>query len=190
MFIRVKKVKKGDEIYEYAHLVSGVWKRKKLKNFEMGRKFVKFNNSVHNYGDFLGRVYRLQEVERNVELKNYLGDFKEFVNNKDVKGIYGELIGYELYCRGFNKIHGVFVRNNLHVDLKRKVVHDGSKDVVIKMKDFSGYLCSLTLENLFQINKIQNRYDGIYLVKKLRSIGIELSPDNFYILADKLLKQN
>ncbi len=189
MFIRVKKVKKAEEIYEYAHLVSGVWKKRRLKHFESGKKFVKFDNSVHKYSGLLGRVYRVHEDKKNVGFENYFGDFKEFVEDNDVEEIYKKLIGYELLCSGFNDVKGIFVKGNLHVDLNRFVVHDGCKDIVIKLKDFSGYLCSLTLNNLFQIKKIENRYEGVYLLKKLKSIGIELSPDDFYILAGKLIKK-
>ena len=190
MFIRVKKVKKKSGIYEYAHLVSGVWRRKRLKTFDDKRKFVKFENSIHKYGGFLGRVYRFHDSKKEIGFENYFGNFREFVEKNNIEDIYKKLISYELLCSDFKDVSGIFINKNLHVDLNRFVVHGGSKDVVIKMKDFSGYLCSLTLENLFQIKKIESKYDGVYLLKKLKSIGIQLNPDNFYVLANKLIKNN
>ena len=34
MYIRVKKVKRGDKTYEYAHLVNGQWKKRRIKTIE------------------------------------------------------------------------------------------------------------------------------------------------------------
>lgn len=176
-------------VYEYAHLVSGVWRKRRLKVIGTSRRYVKFENSIHKYQRLIGRVYRFQENFVDVNLDSFLGgSFDSFVNKKSIDEIYKKLIEYELVLRRFKKIKGVYFRQGLFVDLNRFVVHDGKSDVVIKLKDSSGYLCSLTLDKLFEINKIRNRYEGIYLIKKLKSLGITLSSDQYYTLVNKLIQ--
>ena len=191
MFIRVKKVKKRNgKTYEYAHLVSGIWKRKQLKNFETGRKFVKYNNSKHLYSKFLGRAYKFPKSEKNIQLEEFVGGFQKFVENEEINNIYKKLLEFELAIRGFANNENVWMKDGVFLDLNRLIVHDGKSDAVIKLKEVSGYLCYNTLQDLFKINKIENKYEGIYLMKKLKSIGISLSPEHFFILADRLLKEN
>lgn len=190
MFIRVKKVKKrSGKVYEYAHLVHGTWKRKRLKDEGGRRYFKKFRNSVHNYRGFIGRVYKFENL-KDLDLKEFLGSsFEEFVGNSDVGNIYKNLLEYELICRGFRKKDNVCFRENVFVDFNRLIVHDGKSDVVIKLKDFGGYLCSFNLDELFNIKKISNRYEGIYLLKRLRMVGISLSPEQVFVLVEKMLKE-
>lgn len=190
MFIRVKKVKKSSgKIYEYAHLVRGIWRKRRLFFEEGGnRRFRKYNNSVHRYYKFLGRVYKFGYT-KDINYDDFFDDFQDFVSKNKVDDIYKKLIEYELLARGFKLNRGVFIMNNVHVDLKRLIVHDGSNDVVAKLGNFSGYLCSITLDDLFSVKKISNRHEGIYLMKKLKAIGIKLNHDQFFILADKLLKE-
>src|SRR3989338_10247690 len=135
MFIRVKKVKKrSGKVYEYAHLVRGIWRKRRLTSDAQGnRRFRKFNNSVHDYQKFLGRVYRF---EKNKDID--FGDFEDYVNKNKTEDIYRKLIGDELLCRGFKFRKGIYVIGGLHVDLDRIIVHDGKSDVVIKLQDFSG----------------------------------------------------
>ncbi len=188
MFIRIKKVKKrnGKE-YEYAHLVQGIWKRKRLKENEGKRYFKKFNNSLHKYKRFIGRVYKFEN--KNIDFEEFLGsNFEEFVNKCSVSDIYKKLLEYELIRRGFKKRKEIYSRDNLFVDLNRLIVHDGKSDVVIKLRDVGGYLCSLNLDELFNIKKISNKYEGLYLLKRLRMAGIKLDADQFYILAEKMLE--
>lgn len=189
MFIRVKKVKKRNgKVYEYAHLVSGTWKRRRLKEEEGKRFFKRFNNSVHNYKKFIGRVYRFENMKE-LDLEEFLNDgFGDFVENNNVGEIYRKLLEYELICCGFGKRKGVYFNKNIFVDLNRLVVHDGKSDVVVKLKDFSGYLCSLNLDELFKIQKISGRYEGVYFLKKLRMAGIELNAEQVYALVEKMLK--
>lgn len=189
MFIRVKKVKKRNgKVYEYAHLVSGTWKRRRLKELEGKRFFKKFNNSIHNYKKFVGRVYRFDNLKEK-DFDEFLGEsFGEFVKDRNVEEIYRKLIEYELMCCGFRRKKGIYVNKNVFVDLNRLVVHDGKSDVVVKLKDFSGYLCSLNLDELFRIQKISGRYEGVYFLKKLRMTGIELNAEQVYVLVEKMLK--
>ena len=188
MFIRVKRVKKGNgKVYEYAHLVHGIWKRRRLKENEERRYFKKFNNSIHNYRGFIGRVYRFDR--NNLDFEEFLKDsFENFVENNNVDGIYKKLLEYELACCGFRKRKGVYFNKNVFVDLNRLVVHDGKSDVVVKLKDFSGYLCSFNLDELFKIKKITGRYEGVYFLKKLRMVGISLNSEQVYILVEKMLR--
>ena len=191
MFIRLKKVKKRNgKVYEYAHLVRGVWRRKRLRREGEGKKsFVGYNNSVHKYSGFIGRVHRFDKIKEKLNSDKFFdGEFKNFVNCSEIENIYEKLIEYELLSRGFIKRGKVLNSGNIFVDLNRKIVHDGNSDVVIKLKDFGGYLCSLNLDELFSIKNIQNKQDGIYLMKKLRQNGINLKPDEFYLLAEKMLK--
>ena len=191
MFIRVKKVKKRNgRVYEYAHLVHGIWRKRRLKKGLEKNKFIKFNNSVHKYKGIIGRVYRF-ENNKQINFDNFFdAGFESFVENNVIEDIYKKLIEYELVSRNFRKIGKVYSKSGIFVDLDRLIVHNGKSDAVIKLNDFSGYLCSLNLEDLFKIKKIENKYEGIYLVKKMKSLGIKISPENFFILANKLLEEN
>ncbi|MBI2148712.1 hypothetical protein HYU23_03455 [Candidatus Woesearchaeota archaeon] len=190
MFIRVKKVKKrSGKIYEYAHLVNGIWKRRKIVNVEGIRRFKQFNNSVHKYNKFLGRVYRFRDKKEGVGSEEFFRDFEDFVNKNNIDSIYRGFVGYELFCRGFRKIGDVYKKENIFVDLNRLIIHDGKNDVVIKLNDVGGYLCSLNLEELFRIKKIENKYEGVYLMKRLKAVGINLNSNQFYFIADKLLRE-
>src|SRR3989338_7259540 len=122
MFIRVKKVKKlGGGVYEYAHLVRGVWKRKKLIKIEGKRKFKQFNNSVHKYSKFLGRVYRFENKKELDFEEFFYGGFEGFVKINGIVDIYKKLIEYELACRGFNNKGRILFNSRLFVDLDRLV---------------------------------------------------------------------
>ena len=81
------------------------------------------------------------------------------------------------------------INNNLYVDLNRLIVHNGKKDVVIKLQEKSGHLCSKTLEELFKIENINGRYEGMQLLKKLKMVGLKLKPEEFYLLAQKMIKK-
>ena len=191
MFIRVKSVKKDSgKIYEYACIVHGFWKRKRLRKDESGNRFFKnFNNSIHKYHGFLGKVHRFQDITTKINLEEHLGmGFGEFIEKHNVDDIYKKLLEFELISRGFRKNKGIYIKNKIFVDFNRLIVHDGKNDVVIKLRDKSGYLCSLNLDELFKINKISGRYEGIYLMKRLKMVGIELNAEQFYILVEKLLK--
>ncbi len=192
MFIRLKTVKKSNgQIYEYAHLVRGVWRRKKLCIKGGKHYFKKYNNSVHKYDSFIGRAYRFNKIRQNINLNSFLGvDFNVFANNSKIEDIYKKLIEYELISRGFNRCGSVLSYGRLFVDLDRRLVHDGENDVVLKLNDVGGYLCSLNLNELFKILNIENRYEGIELMKKLKNVGIVLNSEHFFILADCLLKIN
>ena len=128
---------------------------------------------------------KLEKIKKEIDFDAVFGRFQDFVDKNDANKIYKVLIGCELFSRGFLKRGDIWFRNGLFIDLNRLVVHDSKKDAVIKLKSFGGYLCNLTLQELFNIKKIENRYDGIYLMKKIRSFGITLSADQFFILADK-----
>ena len=182
MYIRVKKVKRGDKTYEYAHLVNGQWKKRRIKTIEGKRTYKQYNNSVHKYKGIIGKVYRLEKIKE-IEL-----NFYDLIMQKNVEEIYNILIENELKKRGFEENKGILIKDNLHADLKRLIIHDGKKDAVIKLQEKSGYLCSKTLEELHNIKNINGRYEGLQLLKKLRMIGIKLKPEEFYLLAQKMVK--
>ncbi len=188
MFIRVKAVKKQGKEYEYAHLVNGIWRRKRLVRTDDGKRFRRYNNSIHKYNRIIGRVYRF-ENKKDVGLDDFLGcRFEDFVVDKEAEEIYRKLIEYELVCCGFKKIKNVYHGGRLFADLNRLVVHDGCNDIVLKIQERSGYLCSYSLKELFDIKKISGRYEGILLMKKLRMTGVKISADNFFVLINRLLK--
>ncbi len=190
MFIRVKKVKNEGREYEYAHLVRGIWRRKRLVRGVNKKRFREYNNSIHKYDSIIGRVHRF-ENKKEAEFEEFLGcGFDEFVTNNNVEDIYRGLISYELYCCGFKEIENVYCGGRIFVDLNRLIVHDGCNDVVLKIQETGGYLCSLSLRELFDIKKITGRYEGVLLMKKLRMAGVKISADNFFILVNKILKGN
>ncbi len=189
MFIRVKKVKKenGRE-YEYAHLVRGIWRRKRIIRVDKTKKFRKYNNSIHKYNGIIGRVYRFDN-KKDISFSDFLGcGFEDFAAKNDVEEIYRKLIEYELVCCGFKKIRNVYHGGRLFADLNRLVVHDGCNDAVLKIQERSGYLCSHSLKELFDIKKISGRYEGILLMKRLRMAGVVINADNFFALINRLLK--
>ncbi len=192
MFIRIKKVKKGSgKIYEFAQLVVGMWRQKRIVRLHENKwKFRRFNNSLHKYKGFLGRVYRFEEAKK-IEEQGRISrkNFEDFVVNKNIEEIYKYLVENELVNRGFSYKGKVLVNRGVFVDLERLIVHDGKGDVVIKLGEVGGYLCSLTLRELFNIKKIDGRVEGMYLMKKLRMAGIKLSSEQFFVLVDKLLKE-
>ncbi|MBS3174680.1 hypothetical protein J4440_02260 [Candidatus Woesearchaeota archaeon] len=209
-FIRIKKVKKNSgKVYEYAHLVEGIWRKKRIvrpnlryqtnemspqtlaiNQTKKNYKFRKFNNSLHKYKKFLGRVYNYRDKDKR-EFEDMFGiSFKDFVNSSNINEIYKKLIDFELLCRNFSYKYNILYKDGFFVDLNRLIVHNGKEDVVLKISKRSGYLCSLSLEELFKIDKVGGRDEGMHLMKKLRMVGIELNPEQFYILAEKLLNVN
>ncbi len=185
MFIRCKKVKKssGHE-YEYAHLVKGEWKTKRRKQTKTGTKYTKYNNSIHQYTKTLGKVHRY--IQSNKDIENFE---EEIQNLEKIEEVYRHLLKTKLENLDFKKkTDNIYTKDGIYVDMDRLMVHDGKTDVVLKVSKKSGYLCGYTLEKLFEIKKIENRHEGIHLLKKLRMTGIELKPEEFYLLAQKMIK--
>ncbi|GEM_PF-3013599 len=191
MFVRMKGVKKKNgALYEYAHLVHGIWRRRRVQVSDSGEKQLRpYRNSVHKYAQFLGRVYRFHEVREISTLDSFCGgSFSNFVATATPEQIYTRLLAHTLLTQGFRQYHHVFLYGSLVVDLSRKLVHDGNQDIVLKLQQRSGYLCSYTLEQLFQIQSIRNRIEGVTLLRALQSVGIVLSSDHFFCLADRFLQ--
>lgn len=190
MFIRVKKVKSGEKEYEYAHLVSGEWRKRRVTLLSRGlqhgkgskKEVRKFNNSIHKYHGLIGRVYRFTNKEKTSELN--------FFDNSKTVDIYKTLIKRELDSRGFILKDELYLKEGLFVDLNRLIVHDGRNDVVLKLKDNSGYFCSHTLRELFSIDKINGRNDGLYLMKKFKQTGIDVTPEEFFKIVSMMLEKN
>ncbi|MBI5392146.1 hypothetical protein HZB00_04045 [Candidatus Woesearchaeota archaeon] len=182
--------KRNGNVYEYAHLVHGIWKQRRLSVESGKRTFHSYKNSVHEYSRFMGRVYRFQDLYVELSFADLYGySFSEFVQDHSLSAIYSRLIEHRLLCRGFIRKENVLQYGSLFVDLERLIVHDGERDTVLKLNPISGYLCSHTLIDLFQIQKIQTRLEGKSLLQKLRAAGITLTPVDFFVLADKLLRE-
>ncbi|MBS3168214.1 hypothetical protein J4216_03760 [Candidatus Woesearchaeota archaeon] len=190
MYIRLKKVKKGKgSVYEYAHLVEGVWKkRKQIKEEIQGPKFRRFNNSTHKYIRFLGRVYHFEEdlMRGDQDLK----DFENLIKNLSVKELYYILIGNILLSRGFIKKENAFFNGDFSVDLNSFTIRRLDQEVVLKLLKRGGYLCKYSLEELFKVDRVNNREEGLFFMKKLKMVGIELNANLFFILVSKLLKES
>lgn len=181
MYIRVKKVKKkSGKVYEYGHLVLSKWrKRAKIRG---GSK-----KPVQKYQKLIGRVYRYSPSYF-TEFEDFVGgDYKEFVEKSNVKEVYGKFLEYELISCGFKKIGKVLAHNGLFVDLERLIVYNHKGEAIIKVGEKSNYLCSLNLEELFKFEYLTGKQDGMQLLKKLRMAGIKIEPENFFILAKKML---
>ncbi len=181
MFIRIKKIRKKGKVYEYAHLVEGLWKKKKEGDLTC--------NSRQIYKAILGPVFRFQKVS-SFELEEFLTvSFKKFLETHSLFEIYGTLLGYVLFCRGFKNLDGLFLKEGIFVDFEKRVVCCGKKNVVLKVEDVGGYICQFTLTALFEIKKIQTKKEGLLLLRSLKRVGIHLQPDQFFLLVDKLLRE-
>jgi hypothetical protein len=194
MFIRVKKVKKGEKVYEYAHLVSGEWRKRRVRLVTAGtnrgkgskKEVRKFNNSVHKYHGLVGRVYRFTEKDKKV---NHTAHFENALNSGKIEEVYKSLVQKELESRNFVLDKGIYFRDGLFVDLNRLMVHDGRGDVVLKLSEHSGYFCTHTLRELFAINKIQGRSEGMYFMRKLKQTGLDVKPEEFFKIASMMLEK-
>ena len=190
MYIRIKRVrKKNGKVYDYAHLIEGVWKKKKKVLIDGKKSFKGFNNSVQKYRVFLGRVY-ICNITNSQPFENFFGcEFNDFVRDNNVEQVYLSLVKYELLIRGFKEINEKLIKDGFVVDLKKKSFSDSSRELVFKLGERGGYLCNYTLEKVLEVKKIKNKQEGINLMKNIKSAGIKLDGDQFFALANKLLEK-
>lgn len=176
MFIRVKKVKD----YEYAYLVNSKWrKRAKIRGMKKWPE--------HKYLGHIGRVYRF-EPSYFCDFSDFIGgDFKLFLEKFGVCEVYKKFIEYELINCGFKKNNDLYYNGKVIIDFSKLMVHCNGKEAVVKINREKGYICSLYLEELFKINKINGRVEGINLMKRLKQVGAKIDPEDFYFLVKKLL---
>ena len=190
MFIRTKKVKKKNKTYEYAHLVVGVWKKEQINNTKEKRHLAPYKNARHVYCTFLGPVVRITTVFP-LEFETFFdGCFEEFVHLKTPSQIYTALLNYVLCSHGFKPYSTfVFVHDSLFVDLNKQTVQKEGKKIVLKIQNVGGYICALTLNQLFTLTRIATKQEGLALLKILKRMGISLTSKQFFVLVDKLLKE-
>ena len=181
MFIRVKKVIKGGREYEYAYLVNSKW-RKRAKRKGMNKW------PEHIYLGHIGRVYRF-EPSYFASFEEFVGgNFEEFLDNCLIEEIYRKFMEYELFSCGFKKNGSLYQNNGVFVDFDRLMVHCGGKEAVVKIRKNRGYICSCYLEGLFKIKNVEDRATGMDLMKRIKQLGIDLEPKNFYLLVKKMIK--
>ena len=173
-------IKKNGKKYEYAYLVSSKW-RKRAKKKGMGRW------PEHKYQKHVGRVYRF-EPDYFCNFEEFIGgDFNLFIINNQVSEIYKKFIEYELINSGFKKNGDLYYNENIFVDFNKLMVHCNGKEAVVKINKERGYICSLYLEELFKIEKLNGRVEGMELMKRLKQVGAKIEPEMFYSLVKKML---
>ncbi len=130
MFLREKLVK--DNHYLYA--VENVWKKGKVK-----QKVKKYLGRIHNF-----KVTRSVSFEKFIE-KIKKQDIDEYLMNSVEEEIVYDLIGWELYKRGFKIERNYADKKGLKADFKKKrnVLNCNGRPFCIKGKE--GYINNLSI---------------------------------------------
>lgn len=159
MYIRVKKIKGK----EYGYLIQSKWK-KRNKNGKVGPR-----QKVRGY---LGRVYRFN-VKKDIDFFEFFSikDVDEYVKNNNKKKIIHDLIELELARHDVDK-------SEFSIDLKDNKIINNEKNVVLGINE--GYLCSSTINMLFNFRNKEEEQQGFELAKRFVQAGIKI-PNALFI---------
>lgn len=162
MFVRLKRIKG----MPYAYLVKNLWRQGKSQ-----QKVVKY----------LGRAYnppKLKELQTEVP-----EDFYQALR---------QLISKELQQHGFVEAGNTLVKDGITVDLDKKTVTAGKRQVVVQMNE--GFLCEHTLKQAmaYERKHEQAEKEGPRLAEVLLATGLSLPQEEFvqmYERSGKLIKE-
>ena len=161
-YIRIKKI--NDQ--KYAYLVETV-------NTKSGpRQKVK---------QYLGSVQVLEKKKEFFETNQKFNDKKEILSN---------LVITELKSKGFKEIKNNYVYKNLifspqKLTLKKDTKRKTEKDIVININQ--GYICTFTLQRLFNFKKSKDFNKAAYnLAKYFLEAGLNISKDLFIDFYQKI----
>lgn len=181
MFIRVKKIRKKDKLYQYAYIVENRW-RKRLKRGKKGSR-----QKVKSY---LGRVYFPDKKDNKDFFEYYnIKDIDEYVKNNKSR-IINELIRLELINHGFKEKDEILSFNNISFDIRNNEVYSTdernikNKKIVLKLND--GFLCNETINNL-----VKRRFGddaGYKFARAFVDAGINIPKELFVKLYESLVK--
>ena len=162
VFFRIKKIKGK----EYAYIVENIWKRKGSRQKVKG---------------YIGRVYRF-DLNNNADFLKFVEaqNVDEYIGQSDIKKIINDLIEWEFFKFNIDK-------QQFCIELNDKKVQRNKKDIALLIND--GFMCNLTLKNLFEFN-IENDEDndGYRFARAFVEAGIKVPQDIFIGLFSKLYK--
>jgi len=164
MFIRVKKLRKGD----YAYLVKNRWTKKgaRQKVVRYLGKIIELNEDIDDYFDYSGL------------------DFEDALPIE----IAEDLVAWVLSSHGFEKTRKTWVNGNLKVSFGTLKVRDGQKKAVLRLgQDF---MCDYTLRRLLRFKSDKSReLTGLNFAKAFVGAGIPVPQEAFVHLFNKIYRE-
>ena len=167
MFVRKKKVKGK----EYAYLVKNRWTKKGPR-----QKVIRYIGSVATPERLTDHTFDITH-----DTKEH-----EFLAGSRVLGLYKGLIERELINHGFQKIRGMWVNDCLVVDLRDHSVKKKTRNAAIELNE--GFLCEGTIRQLRRAF-LKEEITGRKLAESILEVGIKITPENFVLLAERLMPQ-
>lgn len=163
-FLRIKRIKGK----EYAYIVDNEWKK---------------NGSRQKVKGYLGRAYRFNLLN-DVNFLEYfkIGNAQAYVENNDKDKIISNLIEWELFKFGVS-------REEFSIDLGNAKIQKKERDVAFLLNE--GFMCSLTLSNLFSFKYLgDEETDGYRLARAFVEAGIKVPQEVFVGLFGKYAKHD
>lgn len=164
MFIRSKRVKG----FDYGYAVENKWTKKGPRQKK---------------AKYLGRIYYIDQ-EKDIEFEEY---FKVDIDKLEPLDLIKEIIGFELYKHGFQKVRGVWRKDDFSINLtKSKVMKDKSNIVLGLNNDF---LCGFTLKRILKFKSDKDKQGvAMDLAKAFVQAGIPIDQYVFISLFQKIYR--
>lgn len=181
MFIRVKKIRKKDKLYQYAYIVENRWRKRPKRGKKGARQKVK---------SYLGRVYFLDKKDDKDFFEHYnIKDIDEYIKNNKSR-IINELIKLELINHGFKEKNELLFLNNIFFEIKNNKIYSTdernvkNKKVVLKLNE--GFLCNKTINSLVMGKSVDK--DGYKFARAFVDAGINIPKELFVKLYENVVK--
>ena len=160
-FFRLKKIKGN----EYAYRVENEWKKGKSRQKVKG---------------YLGRAFRF-EKNRQIEFGKFINskDLINYTSSNDWTKIIRDLVEWEIHQHNADK-------SKFYVDLETFKIQNKKRNSVLLVNE--GYMCSLTLSNIFNFKKEDESVDGFRLARAFVEAGIKVPQEVFVAIYGKLYK--
>ncbi len=167
-FIRTKKIK--NNLYAYA--VENRLRRKKVKQ------------TVKKY---LGRVYAVDSKTSDFFDYFKINNVVDYLKNNAREKIIKDLIEFTIFSAGFKRSETCWINpQGFSFDFDNKKILKNKKNVVLKINE--GFLCSETIQELFEIPKGNEQEVGLKLAKDFVNAGIKIPKEIFIGVFEKTLK--
>ena len=160
-FFRIKKIKG----IEYGYIVENEWKG---------------NASRQRVKGYLGKIYRFKLINDR-DFLDFLGllELDKYVQENDPKKIITDLIDWELWRFGINKL-------DFLIDYKNLIIQKSGRKVTLAVN--GGFLCDCTLKNLLDFKPVGDQKTVAYrLARAFVESGIKVPYDIFASIFQKLL---
>ena len=184
MFIRIKKIRKKDKVYQYAYIVENRWRKRPKRGRKGARQKVK---------GYLGRVYFPDKQESKDFFEHYnINDIEGYVkdNKHNRTRIVNELVKLELINHGFKEKEGILFFNSIFFDIGNNELHSinekniKNKKVVLKIND--GFMCNETINKL--VKGSFGDETGYEFAKAFVDAGINIPKELFVKLYESMVK--